>query len=311
MTAELVATHTADALLTLGLASWLGTMSPHAARAYQVDLRQFTGWLAAQPISPDRVTPGVVTGWLSQLEAAGRSVATRRRKLAAVLSFYRYAAAEGLAFTPPVPHQLPKLHRDDADTGALDTAQARRLWEATAGQPRTRALVAPALRRGRRSPLQRFRCCRRMAGAEGRPCSLCRCGPAAWGFSARRAPQALVGRLLPKRQGALLRRLRGAVADLERDRVTMLGGTPDRTVGVLHSDAGRRPAPRDAGGGTSCWRWRARESSSCWSECWEPGGRRKGPAVEAFENCAASDNWWQDDGGLMHNTPQYREPIHA
>jgi len=230
MTAELVATHTADALLTLGLASWLGTMSPHTARAYQVDLRQFTGWLAAQPISPDRVTPGVVTGWLSQLEAAGRSVATRRRKLAAVLSFYRYAAAEGLALTPPVPHQLPKLHRDDADTGALHTAQARRLWEATAGQPRTRALVAPALRRGRRSPLQRFRCCRRMAGAEGRPCSLCRCGPAAWGFSARRAPQALVGRLLPKRQGALLRRLRGAVADLERDRVTMLGGTPDRTV---------------------------------------------------------------------------------
>ncbi len=47
MTAELVATHTADALLTLGLASWLGTMSPHTARAYQVDLRQFTGWLAA------------------------------------------------------------------------------------------------------------------------------------------------------------------------------------------------------------------------------------------------------------------------
>jgi len=193
----------------------------------------------------------VVTGWLSQLEAAGRSVATRRRKLAAVLSFYRYAAAEGLALTPPVPHQVPKLHRDDADTGALDTAQARRLWEATAGQPRTRALVAvlllcglrigdaltlnvadldtqqgaavlrvtgkgakprtaaclhppswpsaagsptaattpgrcsppaPALRRGRRSLLQRFRCCRRMAGAEGRPCSLCRCGPAAWGF---------------------------------------------------------------------------------------------------------------------------------
>ncbi len=85
------------------------------------------------------MTPGVVTGWLSQLEAAGRSVATRRRKLAAVLSFYRYAAAEGLALTPPVPHQVPKLHRDDADTGALDTTQARPLWEATAGQPRTRA----------------------------------------------------------------------------------------------------------------------------------------------------------------------------
>ncbi len=145
MTAELVATHTADALLTLGLAGWLGTMSPHTARAYQVDLRQFTGWLAAQQISPDRVTPGVVTGWLSQLEAAGRSVATRRRKLAAVLSFYRYAAAEGFALTPPVPHQVPKLHRDDADTGALDNHQGRQVWEATADEPRTRALVAVLL----------------------------------------------------------------------------------------------------------------------------------------------------------------------
>ncbi len=135
----------AGGLAALGIAGWLGTMSPHTARAYQVDLRQFTGWLAAQQISPDGVTPGVVTGWLAQLEAAGRSVATRRRKLAAVLSFYRYAAAEDLALTPPVPHQVPKLHRDDADTGVLDTAQARRLWVATAGRPRTRALVAVLL----------------------------------------------------------------------------------------------------------------------------------------------------------------------
>ncbi len=135
----------AGGLATLGLAGWLGTVSPHTARAYQVDLRQFTGWLAAQQIPPDRVTPGVTTSWLADLAAAGQQVATRRRKLAAVLSFYRYAAAEGLALTPPVPHQVPKLHRDDADTGALDTAQARRLWEATAGRPRTRALVAVLL----------------------------------------------------------------------------------------------------------------------------------------------------------------------
>jgi len=130
----------AGGLATLGLAGWLGTVSPHTARAYQVDLRQFTGWLAAQQIPPDRVTPGVTTSWLADLAAAGQQVATRRRKLAAVLSFYRYAAAEGLALTPPVPHQVPKLHRDDADTGALDTAQARRLWE-----PRTAVLPAPAV----------------------------------------------------------------------------------------------------------------------------------------------------------------------
>jgi len=63
----------AGGLAGLGLAGWLGTMSSHTARAYEGDLRQFTGWPAVQQISSDRVTPGVVTAWLAQLEAAGQS----------------------------------------------------------------------------------------------------------------------------------------------------------------------------------------------------------------------------------------------
>ena len=132
-------------LAGLGLAGWLGTMSPHTGRAYAGDLRQFTAWLAGRGIAPEAVTPGVTTAWLADLAAAGQSVATRRRKLAAVLSFYRYAAAEGVTVTDPKPHQVPRLHRDDADTGALDNHQARRLWDATAGRPRDRALVAVLL----------------------------------------------------------------------------------------------------------------------------------------------------------------------
>ncbi len=135
----------AGRLAGLGAAGWLGTMSPHTARAYGGDLRQFTGWIADRNIAPEAVTPGVTTAWLADLAMAGQRVATRRRKLAAVLSFYRYAAAEGVPVTAPRPHQVPKLHRDDADTGALDIAQARRLWEVTAGQPRARALVAVLL----------------------------------------------------------------------------------------------------------------------------------------------------------------------
>jgi integrase/recombinase XerD len=135
----------AGGLAGLGLAGWLGTMSPHTARAYEGDLRQFTAWLTARGINPEAVTPGVTTAWLADLAAVGQQVSTRRRKLAAVLSFYRYAAAEGALVTDPRPHQVPRLHRDDADTGALDNQQARRLWEATAGRPRIRALVAVLL----------------------------------------------------------------------------------------------------------------------------------------------------------------------
>ncbi len=76
MTADIVPTATGRTVAAPGLGGWLGTMSPHTARAYQVDLRQFTGWIAAQQISPDRVTPGVPTSWLADLAAAGQQVAT-------------------------------------------------------------------------------------------------------------------------------------------------------------------------------------------------------------------------------------------
>lgn len=136
---------TGDRIAAVGLSGWLGTMAPATARAYDSDLRQFTAWLAERSIDPDKVTPGVSTAWLAALADAGQSAATRRRKLASVLSFYRYAAAEGADVKPPVPHKIPKVQRDEADTGAIDRQQARRLWDATQGQPRARALVAVML----------------------------------------------------------------------------------------------------------------------------------------------------------------------
>ncbi len=36
----------------------------------------------------------------------------------------------------------PEGRRDDADTGGIETQQARALWQSTAGRPRTRALVS-------------------------------------------------------------------------------------------------------------------------------------------------------------------------
>lgn len=96
VTTDIVPAAPGRTVAALGLTGWLGTMSPHSARAYAGDLRQFTAWLTSRDIAPEAVTPGVTTAWLADLEAAGQQVATRRRKLAAVLSFYRYAAAEGV-----------------------------------------------------------------------------------------------------------------------------------------------------------------------------------------------------------------------
>ena len=129
----------------LSLSGWLGTMAPTTARAYGTDVRMFGDWLAQHGINPDKVTPGTTTAWLADLAAAGQSVATRRRKLASVLSFYRFAAAEGADVTPPIPHKIPKVRTDDADSGAIERHQARLLWDATEGQPRARALVAVML----------------------------------------------------------------------------------------------------------------------------------------------------------------------
>lgn len=139
-----------DTIAALGLSGWLGTMAPATARAYSADVRMFMNWLAEEGINPAEVTPGVTTAWLADLGGNGLSDATRRRKLASVLSFYRYAAAEGADVTPPIPHKIPKAQRDDADTGAIDRHQARRLWDASAGQPRARALVAVMLFSGLR-----------------------------------------------------------------------------------------------------------------------------------------------------------------
>ncbi len=69
----------AGGLAGLGLAGWLGTMSPHTARAYEGDLRQFTGWLGCG-IDPAAVTPVATTVWLADVAVDGRAVATGRRK---------------------------------------------------------------------------------------------------------------------------------------------------------------------------------------------------------------------------------------
>ena len=130
---------TRTTIATLDPAGWLGTLSPNTARAYHSDVTLFGTWLAEHGIDAyTDVTPAVVTAWLAGL---GQSPATQVRKLSSVCSLYRYLRAEGLTTVDPRPFSAPKVHRDRANVG-MDARTAARVWVASEGQPRLRALVA-------------------------------------------------------------------------------------------------------------------------------------------------------------------------
>ena len=153
MTSSAIATlepvQTSD-IESVNLAGWHGQLSPHTARAYSSDLDQFRGWLSDRGGDWRTVTPGVITAWLTDLAsgaATGRPLvaATRARKLTSVLSFYRFARAEGWTTVDPAPFKPPQVKRDGADIDALDGDQAAAVWAGTAGRPRLRALVSVLL----------------------------------------------------------------------------------------------------------------------------------------------------------------------
>ncbi|HUR34980.1 MAG TPA: tyrosine recombinase XerC [Vicinamibacterales bacterium] len=85
-------------------------LSPHTVRAYDSDLSQFIGHVAAaadlkrRELAPDALDRAAIRSFLAQLHAEGLSRSTAARKLAAVRTFLRYLRREGLV---------------DADAGAL------------------------------------------------------------------------------------------------------------------------------------------------------------------------------------------------
>lgn len=90
-------------------------VSPHTIRAYRADLVQFLQFLerrdAQRPDEPTGVRVGarVVRDYLSELYRRGLAASSAARKLAALRSFTRYLAREGLLATDPVaPVGAPK-----------------------------------------------------------------------------------------------------------------------------------------------------------------------------------------------------------
>jgi len=81
--------------------------SAHTVRAYESDLSQFIGYLAAdadlkkRDLQPSHCTRDALRGFLAQLHKQGLSRASAARKLAAVRTFLRYLRREGVIDEDP------------------------------------------------------------------------------------------------------------------------------------------------------------------------------------------------------------------
>jgi integrase/recombinase XerC len=108
--------------------------SPHTVRAYESDLTQFIGYIAAdadlkkRDLQPSHCTREALRGFLGHMHKQGLSRASAARKLAAVRTFLRYLRREeliaadpgGLVATPKREIRMP-AHLSEAEmTGLLE-----------------------------------------------------------------------------------------------------------------------------------------------------------------------------------------------
>ncbi len=120
-------------------------LSAHTVRAYESDLTQFIGYVAAEAdlkkrdLHPSQLNRESLRGFLGQLHKQGLSRATAARKLAAVRTFLRYLRREeiidddpgALVATPKRDIRMP-AHLSEGEMSALleapagDTALSRR-----------------------------------------------------------------------------------------------------------------------------------------------------------------------------------------
>lgn len=109
-------------------------LSPHTVRAYDSDLSQFIGHIAAdaaikrRDLAPSAITREAIRAFLAHLHADGQSRSTAARKLAAIRTFLRYLRREdiidadpgGLVVTPKREVRMPAYLSEGEMSQMLD-----------------------------------------------------------------------------------------------------------------------------------------------------------------------------------------------
>ncbi|MBS1817438.1 MAG: tyrosine recombinase XerC [Acidobacteria bacterium] len=115
-------------------------VSPHTVRAYDSDLTQFIGHVAAEAdikkrdLEPEALDRAAIRSFLAYLHAEGQSRATAARKLAAIRTFLRYLRREGildsdagaLVATPKREVRMPSHLSEQEMTTMLDATDDER-----------------------------------------------------------------------------------------------------------------------------------------------------------------------------------------
>jgi integrase/recombinase XerC len=112
--------------------------SAHTVRAYESDLTQFIGYVAAaadlkkRDLDPSQLDRAALRGFLGELHKQGLSRATAARKLAAVRAFLRYLRREAIIDDDPGA-LVPTPKRDIRMPAHLSEGEMTALLEAPAG----------------------------------------------------------------------------------------------------------------------------------------------------------------------------------
>jgi integrase/recombinase XerD len=127
----------------LALAGFLAGYSGLTRQAYELDLRQFSGWCDQHGLHLFQARRPDIECFARDLEARGRARATVTRRLCTIAGFYRYAVEEELLEHSPAAHvRRPRLDYESHATGLDHNELGALLVAAGLGPPADHALIS-------------------------------------------------------------------------------------------------------------------------------------------------------------------------